>query len=127
MRFFVKRTGILYILLFGMCFLFGKQRIAMIVALTFGMSFALLRFAVLESVFGHLYGAGKKRAVITNLVIYLLNIVIIATMVMISMHYGLYTLVAALAGTFSIMIIVIINAVTEAFGITKNQFGQKVK
>ncbi len=99
----------------------------MIIALTFGVFFALLRFAVLESVFRHLSCANKNRAIVTNLVIYLLNIVIIGIMVILSMRYGLYTLIAALAGTLSISVIVMINAVTEALGITKNQYGQKVK
>ncbi len=100
----------------------------MIFALTAGVLFSLLRFAVLESVLKHLISLGnKKQAIITSLVIYLLNLVIIGITVILAMQFGVFTLIAALIGTLSILIIVMINAVTEAFGITKNQYGQKVK
>lgn len=126
--FFVKRVSILYVVSLILCFFINVQRVPMSVALTAGVLFSLLRFAVLESVLKHLIAVGNKRqAIITNLVIYLLNLVIIGITVVLAMQFGVYTLIAALAGTLSIQIIVMINAVTEAFGITKNQYGQKVK
>lgn len=100
----------------------------MIAALTIGVLISLLRFAVLESVLRHLLSiANKKQAVFINLVIYLLNLVIIGITVVLAMQFGIYPFLAALAGILSILIIVMINAVTEAFGITKNNYGQKVK
>ncbi|HEY5584560.1 MAG TPA: hypothetical protein VIK78_08715, partial [Ruminiclostridium sp.] len=64
---------------------------------------------------------------IINLVIYLFNLVIIGVMIVLAMRFGVLTLIATLGGTLSISIIIMINAITEAFGITKNQYGQKVK
>ncbi|WP_244648279.1 hypothetical protein [Ruminiclostridium herbifermentans] len=45
---------------------------------------------------------------------------------MLSLNFGIYTFIAALIGSLSIVIVTIINAITEALGITKNQFGEKV-
>lgn len=127
-RFFVNRVGILYVGSLIICFFISESRLSMIFALTAGVLFSLLRFAVLESVLKHLISLGnKKQAIIAGLVIYLLNLVIIGITVTLAMQFGVYTLIAALIGTLSILIIVMINAVTEAFGITKNQYGQKVK
>jgi len=100
----------------------------MLFALTAGMLFSVLRFTLLESVL-KLLGSGENKTIIIiiNLVIYLFNLVIIGVMIVLAMRFGVYTLIATLAGTFSIIIIVKINAFTEALGITKNQYGQKVK
>jgi len=128
LRFFVKRVCILYIVFFIACFLIKEQRISMLFALTAGMLFSVLRFTLLESVL-KLLGSGENKTIIIiiNLVIYLFNLVIIGVMIVLAMRFGVYTLIATLAGTFSIIIIVKINAFTEALGITKNQYGQKVK
>jgi hypothetical protein len=128
LKFFVKRVCVFYALALLVCLIVGGQRLVMITSLTLGVFISLLRFAVLESVFRHLLGgASKNRAIFISLVIYLLNLVIIGITVVFAMQFGIYSFLAALAGTLSILIIVMINAVTEAFGITKNHYGQKVK
>ncbi|MDF2987983.1 MAG: hypothetical protein K0R50_3493 [Eubacterium sp.] len=128
MKFFVKRVSVLYIVALIICSVIKGQRLAMALALTISVLLALLRFAVLESVLKHSISiASKKQAIFISLVIYLLNLVIIGITVVLAMQFGIDVLLAALAGTLSILIIVMINAVTEAFGITKNHYGQKVK
>lgn len=128
LKFFVKRVVVFYAIALIICMVVRGPKLVMIVALTAGVLLSLLRFAVLEAAFKNLLGlAGKKQSIIINLGIYLLNLVVIGVTVVISMQFGVNTLVAALVGILSVLIIVMINAVTEAFGITKNQFGQKVK
>lgn len=128
MKFFVKRVVVFYTIALIICMVVKGPKLAMTVALTAGVLLSLLRFAVLEVVFKHLLGlAGKKQAVIINLFMYLLNLIIIGVTVVLAMQFGVHTFVAALAGILSVLIIVMINAVTEAFGITKNHYGQKVK
>lgn len=126
--FFVKRVCILYIVFFILCLLIKEQRISMLFALTAGILFSVLRFALLEAVL-KLLGGGENKTIIIiiNLVIYLFNLVIIGVMIVLAMQFGVLTLIATLVGTLSIPIIIMINAITEAFGITKNQYGQKVK
>lgn len=100
----------------------------MIAALTIGVLISLLRFAVLESVLGHLLsGANKKKAIAINIVIYLLNLVIIGITVVFAMQFGVHAFLAALGGILSILFVIMVNAITEAFGITQNHYGQKVK
>lgn len=128
LKFFIKRVCILYLVLIIVCLGSKYQRIPMIVALTVGVLFSILRFGLLESVLKYLGASGKKSlAIIINLVIYLLSLVIIGVMVVLAMRIGIYTFVAALIGALSITIIIMINAITEALGITRNQYGQKVK
>ncbi len=128
LKFFVKRVVVFYAIALIICMVVRGPKLVMVVALTAGVLLSLLRFSVLEAVFKHLLGvAGKKRAIINNLVIYLLYIVIIGITVVLAMQFGVHSLMAALAGILSVPIIVMINAITEAFGITKNHYGQKVK
>jgi len=128
LRFFVKRICILYVVLVIVCFLSKYQRIPMIVALTLGVLFSLLRFGLLESVLKYLGASGNKSlAIVANLMIYLVSLVIMGVMVVLSMRVGVYTFLTALVGSLSIIIIIMINAITEALGITRNQYGQKVK
>lgn len=127
-KFFVKRVCILYVVLIIVCFLSKHQRIPMIVALTLGVFFSLLRFGLLEAVLKHVGSSGNKNlAIITNLVIYLISLVVLAVMFVSAIRIGVYTFIAALVGSLSIIVIIMINAITEALGISKNQYGQKVK
>ncbi len=128
LKFFVKRVAVFYGTTLIVCLAIRGQQLVMVTALTAGVLLSLFKFAVLESVFGHLIGtASKKQAVTVSLVIYLLNLVIIGITAVFAMQFGVYALGAAMAGILSVLIIVMINAVTEAFGITKNHYGQKVK
>jgi len=128
LKFFVKRVVIFYILLIVVCFLSKYQRIPMVIALTLGVFFSLLRFYLLDFVLRYL-GArrNKNLAVIASSMIYVFSLAIIGVTIVLAVRIGIYTFFAALIGSLSIIIIVMINAITEMLGITKNQFGQKVK
>ena len=127
LKFFVKRVCILYFVLIVVCFLIKYQRIPMMVALTLGVFFSLLRFGILEAALKSLGGTGKKYlAIVTNLMIYLFSLLVIGITIVFAAHFGVYTFIAALVGSLSIVIVIMINAITEALGITKNGFGEKV-
>ncbi len=127
-RFFLKRACVFYTVALIICLAIGDQRLKMSVALTLGVLLSLLRLAIFDAILGVLIGqASKKQAVIISLVIYLLNLVIIGITIVFALQFGIQVFIAALAGILTIMIIVMINAITEAFGITKNHYGQKVK
>ncbi len=99
----------------------------MLIILTVSVVFSLVRFAVLESVLKHLgEGTNKTVAVVLNLVIYLFNLGIVTITFVLAVRFGVYTLLAALTGTLSVMIVIVLNTITETLGITKNQFGEKV-
>lgn len=126
-KFFIKRVLVLYLVLLTACFFVEQHRLPMIIILTVSVIFSLLRFAVLESVLKHLgEGINKKVAVVLNLVIYLLNLGIITITFVLAVSFGVYTLMAALTGTLSVMIVIVLNTITETLGITKNRFGEKV-
>lgn len=83
---------------------------------------------MLESVLKHLgNGLNRKSAVVLNLILYILNLGIIGLILGAALYAGTEVFFAALLGTLSVLIVLIVNVITEAMGITKNQFGQKVK
>lgn len=99
----------------------------MIIALTLGSFFSLLRFWLLESMIKYLSkNSNKTFAIVISLMFYVFGLIIIGIIVVLSLNFGIYTFIAALIGSLSIVIVTIINAITEALGITKNQFGEKV-
>lgn len=127
-RFFLKRAGIFYTAALIICLAFGDQRLKMSVALTLGVLLSLLRLAIFDAILGVLISkASKNQAIFISIVIYLLNLVIIGITIVFALQFGIGVFIAALAGILSTMIIVMINGITEAFGITKNHYGQKVK
>jgi hypothetical protein len=127
LKFFIKRVCILYFLIFIVCFLSKYQKIPMIVALTLGTIFSLLRFWLLESMIKYLSKSSNKTlTIVIGLIIYVFGLIIVGITVVLALNFGIYTFVVALIGSLSIVLITIINAITEALGITKNQFGEKV-
>jgi len=128
LKFFIKRVGILYIFLMLVCFLIKYQTIPMMVSLTLGVLFSLLRFGLLEFILRYLGRSGNKRlAIIATIMVYISSLAIIGITIVFAMRIGVYTFFAALVGSLSVVIILMINAITEALGITRNQYGQKVK
>ncbi len=126
-KFFIKRVLVLYLVLLTACFFVKQHRLPMLIILTVSVVFSLVRFAVLESVLKHLgEGTNKTVAVVLNLVIYLFNLGIVTITFVLAVRFGVYTLLAALTGTLSVMIVIVLNTITETLGITKNQFGEKV-
>lgn len=129
MKFFIKRVGILYFIIVIVCFFCKYQRIPMIVALTLSVIFSLLRFWLLESMINYRENNGSKRkkiTIIAILIIYIFGLFVIGITVILALNFGVYTFIAALIGSLSIVIITIFNGITEALGITKNGFGEKV-
>lgn len=128
LKFIVKRIFIVYVMLLIVCFFSKYQRISMIFALTMSTIFSLLRFASIERILKLMTSSSKKTGVfVLNLLIYLFLMAAIGVIIVLSLKTGVLTFLAALAGTLIIVIIIMINALTEALGITRNQFGQKVK
>ncbi len=126
-KFFSKRVLVVYLVALTVCFFEKHHKLPMIIILTVSVLFSLIRLAVLESVLKHLGESSNKTvAVVLNLVIYLLNLGIITITFVLAVRFGVNTLLAALTGTLSVMIVIILNTITEALGITKNQFGEKV-
>lgn len=127
LRFFIKRVCILYLVLMGVCFLSTNQRISMMVALTLGVLFSLVRFGLLEWVITYLNSSVKKTiTIVASIMIYVFGLLIVGITAIFALNFGVYTFLAALVGSFAVVIITMINAITEALGITKNRFGEKV-
>lgn len=128
MKFFVIRLCFLYVVQFGVCLIINYQTIAMVIALTVGMLASMVKFSLLELIIKNLSVKEKnKNAIMVSIVLYILSLLVIGVNIVMSLRSGAFTFAAALIGTLSVIIVIIINAITEALGITKNHFGQKVK
>ncbi|ACL74652.1 hypothetical protein Ccel_0265 [Ruminiclostridium cellulolyticum H10] len=126
-KFFCKRVLALYLVALIVCFFGKNQKLPMIIMLTISVTFSLLKFAIHEYLLKHLSGStNKKVGVIHTLLLYLFNLGIITITFILALSFGVNTLLAALAGTLSVMIVIVINTITETLGITKNRFGEKV-
>lgn len=128
LKFFIKRVFILYIILLIVCFLIRNQRIPIIIVLTITVLFSIIRFAMLEGILKTIGPkANRNNAVIIIIMLYIFSLVIVGGMVVIAIRIGIYAIFAALIGSLAVEVIIMINSITEALGITRNQFGQKVK
>lgn len=100
----------------------------MILVLTLSVFISILRLALFEVVLKFIGADGNKRlAIVANLVVYLFSLVLIGITLILAMRIGFFVFIVALVGIFSTVIIIMINAITEALGITRNHYGQKVK
>lgn len=127
LRFFVKRVFILYVVLIVACFLLNNHRISMVIALTATTLVTLLRFALFEYLLTMMQRRTKNKTFGLCVSLYILNLAIIGALIVIAVKISIPTFFAALAGTFLLVVILMVNAMTEALGITKNHFGQKVR
>ncbi|WP_242981137.1 hypothetical protein [Ruminiclostridium sufflavum] len=92
-----------------------------------GTFFSLLRFGLLETMINYMCRSGNKTlTIVASLMIYVFGLLVIGITTVFALNFGVYTFIAALAGSLSIVIVTVINAVTEALGITKNRFGEVI-
>lgn len=127
LKFFTKRVFILYVVLIVACFIMNNHRISMMLALTATTLFTLLRFALFEYLLTMIQSRTKSKTVSLCVALYILNLSVIGITIVIAVKISVSTFFAALAGSLLLVIVLMVNALTEALGITKNQFGQKVK
>lgn len=127
LKFLSIRAFILNLLAIALIFLFlDNNRYSMAIAVTAGVALSILRFAAFERIL-IIAGVSKTKpfVMLVSIVWYLLNLGIILVIFAKSIQISFTTLLAALLGTLSFLIIIVINTVTETLGITQNQFGQR--
>jgi hypothetical protein len=127
LRFLSIRCILLNLIAVVLTFLFfDNHRYSIAIAFTMGVALSVLRFAAFERILRVTTEATTKTfAILISIVWYLLNLGIILVLFAKSIQISFTTLIAALLGTLSFLIVIMINTVTEALGITKNQFGQR--
>lgn len=127
LKFLSIRAFILNIIAIALIFLFlDNNRYSMAVAVTAGVALSILRFAAFERIL-KIASVSKTKpfVMLISIIWYLLNLGIILVIFAKSIQISFTTLLAALLGTLSFLIIIVINTVTETLGITQNQFGQR--
>lgn len=122
-RFLFKRVLILLMILTIFDLIFVKKPIIVLVGIIIGTVFSFIRFSSMEAFFTRLLsidkkGTAAKKSVINFIVSQAVTIALLVITMIINM--GLFA--GTVAGILTVPTIIFINAATEGFGLTHNNF-----
>jgi hypothetical protein len=125
--FIAKRVIIYYLLLAAADIVFIRQKWLLLIGLTAGAIFSLLRFGTNAAVYGGIPFAGAKIKVNnlsagTVIVIYAINQIILLPLLFISYKAGMAFFEGVVAGILLVPLVLFINSITEAIRVTHNNF-----
>ena len=128
MRFFIIRLVILSCVAILIIIITQRQStIAAIIFFLSGVVLSAIRISILEGILKRLTNiCTKKQLVLQSVFWYILSLLAIALLLIMSARVSIVTMICALIGVLSLVIIVILNTITELIGVTHNQFGSKL-
>ena len=122
-KFIAKRVLIFFIVLAILVVVFFSHRFFILAGLTVGGVFSILRLNSLTAAFSRILlqnvDKGAVRIVVTRFVI---NSVIAIVLLAASLNFNQWFFGGVAAGIFLVPLVIIVNALTEASGITRNNF-----
>jgi len=130
-QFILKRLLICFILLSIIDMVFIENRWLTLIGLFTGTAMSALKFcsnaAVYASFFGitaegSRYRLGQRPA----RVIFFLNQIILLPFLLLAYYISQWVFWGFVAGILTIPLLIMLNSITEAFGITRNYFGERV-
>ena len=121
--FILKRMLILYILLAVLDLLLVKERWFALVGLTAGALYSVVRFSLTQHVFSSLLlKSGKTISVRSTILITIGSLTVVIALLTISIKISFWVFVGVISGILLIPAIIVINGITEALGISCNNF-----
>lgn len=121
--FILKRVLILYILLSILDLLLVKERWYGLGGLTVGALYSVIRFGLLEYTFASMLLKNRKTASIGSIVaISVFSIAALVTLLTLSIKLSIWFFTGAAVGILLVPAVIVINGITEALGISKNNF-----
>ncbi len=128
MRFFIIRLVILSCVILVIIVI--TQRHSTIAAIIFylsGVVLSAIRISILEGILKRLTNiCTKKQLVSQSIFWYILSLLAIALLLLMSVTVSIETMICALIGVLSLLIIIVVNTITELIGVTHNGFGSKL-
>lgn len=126
-RFILKRVLICMILLSIFDITLFENRWLVFVGLIVGSILSIVKFGsnawVFEGIFGTDENNGhKKLAPHSSVVVFAINQIILLPLLLLSYYISQWVFTGFIAGILVVPFVIMINSITEAFGITKNHF-----
>lgn len=128
MRFFILRLIILSFVAIVIIFITQRQNtFASILLFLAGVVLSGIRLSMLEYILKRLTNVcTKNQLVLQSIFWYVLSLLAIALLLIVSVRISISSMICALIGVLSLVIIVLLNTITEVTGVTHNQFGSKL-
>ena len=128
MRFFILRLIILSFVAIVIIFITQRQNtFASILLFLAGVVLSGIRLSMLEYILKRLTNVcTKNQLVLQSIFWYVLSLLAIALLLIVSVRISISSMICALIGVLSLVIIVLLNTITEVTGVTHNQFGIKL-
>lgn len=122
-KFLAKRVLIISVILAILILVLFRHHVVMLAGLAVGAVFGLLRLNSYVTTFSKIFSKGNEansagRITARFIISSVLTILLLAA----SAKYELYFFFGVLSGIFSVPLVIIINGITEALGITNNNF-----
>lgn len=130
-QFVLKRLLICFILLSIIDMAVIENRWPALIGLAAGTVLSAVKFCSNAAAYASLFGV-KKQGVSAGLgqrtarVIFLINQIILLPFLLIAYYIGQWFFWGFVAGILTIPLLIMLNSITEAFGITRNHFGERV-
>lgn len=122
-KFIVKRATVLLILLMTVDLAFlEKNRWLVLAGLLVGAFVSVGRFSSNEWLLKKVFQLNGDKAVTGSIVAFTLNQLILMPIIAITYFLNVWALYGLVVGFLVVPAIIMINSITEAFGITKNSF-----
>lgn len=122
-RFFAKRALIICSFVAILELTFFREHTIMLAGLAAGTVFSLLRLNSYVSTFSKLFSAdGETNAVGKVVAKFIVNSFLVIISLTVSVLYDRYFFFGILSGIFTVPLVIILNSITEALGITNNKF-----
>ena len=128
MRFFILRLIILSCVAIVIILITQRQNtFASILLFLAGVVLSGIRLSVLEYILKRLTNVcTKNQLVLQSIFWYVLSLLAIALLLIVSVRISISSMICALIGVLSLVIIVLLNTITEVTGVTHNQFASKL-
>lgn len=122
-KFILKRAAVLVIILTAVDIAFlGSNRWLVLGGLLLGTVVSLGRMFSNEWILKVTFKAGKGKAMAGSIAAFTINQLALAPMMLLAYFLNIWLFCGLIAGFLVVPAIVMINSITEAFGITKNSF-----
>lgn len=122
-KFLVKRILIVFVILAMVDLVFLDHKWLILLGLILGGAFGILKFSSTSSVYARLFGIEEKRTIVRrSVLVYIINQLATIALLVVSATVNLYLFIGTIAGILLVPLVLFINALTEGFGITHNNF-----
>lgn len=122
-KFIIKRAAVLAIILTAADIAFlGSNRWLILYGLLFGTAVGLARLLSNEWILKVTFKAGKGKVLTGSIAAFTINQLALVPIILLAYFLSGWLLCGLITGLLIVPAIVMINSITEAFGITKNSF-----